>query len=345
MTQDMGSSGSGGAAGMARGGAGARSSGLGGLGGAAEGAGAVVKELVLTRIYDAPRSLVFKMWTDPKHLAQWWGPHGYTNPVCEVDLRPGGKLLIHMQDPVLPVNPMTGVFHEILDPERLVFTGFALPDKHGVPQLEVLTTVTFEDVNGKTKLTMRAQVLKAAPEMGPALEGMEQGWTESLERLGDVLVNPFDTTPLGAREIVIRRFIDAPRERVFDAWTDAAHISNWWGPKGFRTTTYAMDVRPGGIWDFTMHGPGGRDYRNKIEYVEVNRPKFLAYKHSGEAADAAVQFRSTVTFGEMFGKTSLTLRMVFATVEAREHNVKTYHSIEGGKETLERLANMLEKRA
>jgi uncharacterized protein YndB with AHSA1/START domain len=306
--------------------------------------GTALKELVLTRIFDAPRSLVFKVWTDPKHLAQWWGPHGYTNPVCEVDLRPGGKLLIHMQDPVLPMNPMTGVFHEIVEPERLVFTGFALPDKNGVPQLEVLTTVTLEDLNGKTKLTMRAQVLKAAPEMGPALEGMTQGWTESLERLGDVLVNPLDKTPLAAREIVIRRFLDAPRERVFEAWTDAAQIGNWWGPKGFKTTTYAMDVRPGGVWDFTMHGPNGRNYKNKIVYLEVDRPKFLAYQHAGEGADAGVQFRSTVTLGEMFGKTSLTLRMIFATAEAREHNVKTYHSIEGGEQTLERLAQLVETR-
>jgi uncharacterized protein YndB with AHSA1/START domain len=339
MTEDAGGSGRGAAMKAAAGAGGGAASGPGGS------ARPVLKELVLTRIFDAPRSLVFKMWTEPKHLAQWWGPHGYTNPVCEVDLRPGGKLLIHMQDPVLPVNPMTGVFHEIVEPERLVFTGFAAPDSNGAAQLEVLTTVTFEELHGRTKLTMRAQVLKATPQMGPALDGMTQGWTESLERLGDVLVNPFDATPLAARELVFRRFLDAPREQVFDAWTDAAQIGNWWGPQGFKTTTHAMDVRPGGIWDFTMHGPDGRDYKNKIVYLEVNRPAFLAYQHSGEGADAAVQFRATVTLGEMFGKTSLTLRLIFPTAEARDHNVKTYHSIEGGTQTLERLAQLVEKRA
>lgn len=301
-----------------------------------------IKELVLTRIFDAPRSLVFKAWTDPKHLAQWWGPHGYTNPVCQVDLRPGGALLIHMQDPVWPVNPMAGVFNEISEPERLVFTCFALPDKNGVPQLEVLNTVNFEELNGKTRLTVTARVLKAAPEIAAALEGMTQGWTESLERLGDVLVNPLNTTPLAAREIVIRRMIKAPREKVFDAWTNAEQIGKWWGPQGFKTTTYSMDVRPGGAWDFTMHGPDGRDYKNRIVYLQVERPTFLAYQHAGEGADASVQFRSTVTFGEMFGQVSLTLRMVFATAEEREYNVKTYGSMEGGKQTLERLAQHVE---
>jgi len=312
---------------------------------ATSGAGAApaLKELVLTRIFDAPRSLVFKVWTDPKHLAQWWGPHGYTNPVCQVDLRPGGALLIHMQDPVLPVNPMTGVFDEVVEPERLVFTCSAVPDAQGVPQLQVWTAVAFEDLNGKTRLTMTARVLKASPAMAGALQGMEQGWTESFERLSDVLVNPLDSTPLAAREIVFRRMLKAPREKVFDAWTDPAQIGQWWGPLGFRTTTYSMDVRPGGVWDFTMHGPDGRDYKNRIVYLEVVRPSFLAYRHSGEGPDAEVQFRSTVTFGEMFGQTTLTLRLIFATAAARDYNIKTYHSIEGGRQTLDRLAQYAEQ--
>lgn len=302
----------------------------------------VIKELVLTRIFNAPRALVFKAWTDPKHLARWWGPHGYTNPVCEVDLRPGGKLLIHMQDPVMPVNPMTGMFEEICEPERLVFLSMAMADADGVAQLQVRNTVTFEEVNGKTKLTLNARVLKATPQVAHCLDGMTQGWTESLERLGDILVNPLDMTPLAARELVFRRFLSAPREKVFDAWTDPAQIGKWWGPQGFTTTTYAMDVRPGGLWDFTMHGADGRDYKSKIVYLQVERPIFLAYKQAGEGVDAGVRFHATVTLGEMFGKTSMTLRLLFATAAERDHNVKTYHSIEGGTQTLERLAQHVE---
>ncbi len=140
------------------------------------------KELALTRVFDAPRELGFKVWTDPKHVAQWWGPRGFTNPVCELDLRPGGAILIHMRSPDGIVYPMTGVFQEVVPPERLVFTSAAL-DSDGNPMFEVLTTVTFAEEGGKTKQILRARVIKKTAQAAPYLAGMEQGWTQSLERL------------------------------------------------------------------------------------------------------------------------------------------------------------------
>jgi len=140
-------------------------------------------ELVLTCLFNAPRELVFKVWTDPKHVAQWWGPRGFTNPVCELDLRPGGAILIHMRSPDGIVYPMTGVFQEVVPPERLVFTSAAL-DSDGNPMFEVLTTVTFAEEGGKTKQILRARVIKKTAQAAPYLAGMEQGWTQSLERLG-----------------------------------------------------------------------------------------------------------------------------------------------------------------
>jgi len=83
-------------------------------------------ELVPTRVFDAPRELVWKVWTDPKHVARWWGPHGFTNPVCELDVRPGGAIRIHMRGPDGTVYPMTGVYLEVVEPERIVFTSAAL---------------------------------------------------------------------------------------------------------------------------------------------------------------------------------------------------------------------------
>ena len=139
-------------------------------------------ELVLTRIFDAPRELLFKVWTDPKHVAQWWGPHGFTNPVCELDLRPGGPILIHMRGPDGVLYPMRGVYQEIVEPERLVFTSAALDDK-GNPMFEVLTTVTFAKEGGRTKQILRARVIKKTAQAAPYLAGMEAGWTQSLERL------------------------------------------------------------------------------------------------------------------------------------------------------------------
>ncbi len=139
-------------------------------------------ELVLTCLFNAPRELVFKVWTDPKHVAQWWGPRGFTNPLCELDLRPGGAILIHMRSPDGIVYPMTGVFQEVVPPERLVFTSAAL-DSDGNPMFEVLTTVTFAEEGGKTKQILRARVIKKTAQAAPYLAGMEQGWTQSLERL------------------------------------------------------------------------------------------------------------------------------------------------------------------
>jgi uncharacterized protein YndB with AHSA1/START domain len=142
----------------------------------------VNREFVITRIFDAPRSLVFKMWTDPTHMAQWWGPRGFTNPVCDMDARPGGAIRIVMRGPGGVDYPMTGVFHEIVAPERLVLTT-AVDDADGNRVLEVHNTVTFAEHAGKTTLTLRARIVKATAAAAGMLAGMEAGWGQSLERL------------------------------------------------------------------------------------------------------------------------------------------------------------------
>ncbi len=143
-------------------------------------------ELVITRVFDAPRNLVFRAWTDPKHVARWWGPDGFTAPVCELDVRPGGAIRIDMRGPDGTVYPMTGTYREIVPPERLVFISAAL-DTEGAPLFEVLTTVTFAERGGKTALTLQARVVRTSAEAAPYLQGMEAGWTQSLERLAGYL--------------------------------------------------------------------------------------------------------------------------------------------------------------
>jgi uncharacterized protein YndB with AHSA1/START domain len=141
---------------------------------------------VATRVFDAPRKVVFRAWTDRDQLQRWWGPKGFTNPVCEVDVRPGGAIRIDMRAPDGVVYPMTGTFVEIAEPERLVFISAAL-DQNGEPLFEVLNTVTFEEDAGKTKLTVRASVSKIKPGAARYLAGMEPGWSQSLDRLRDRL--------------------------------------------------------------------------------------------------------------------------------------------------------------
>ena len=150
--------------------------------------------------------------------------------------------------------------------------------------------------------------------------------------------NEFDAE-LEARSIVTTRVIDAPRELVFDAFSNPDHLARWWGPNGFGTTTHAFDMRPGGEWRFTMHGPDGRDYENRVAYDEIVRPERIAYRHGGDKG--AVQFQSTITFEDLGGKTRLTMRGVFPTKENRDRVANTYGAVEGGKQTLERLDTFL----
>ena len=140
------------------------------------------REVSLTRVFDAPIQLVWMAWTDPAHMAQWWGPKGFTNPVCEIDVRQGGAIRIHMRAPDGTLYPMTGEFEEISPPERLVFTSVAR-DQDGNPLIEGHNTVTFEDVGGKTKVTVLSRAVGVAPIAPQMLAGMETGWTQSLEKL------------------------------------------------------------------------------------------------------------------------------------------------------------------
>jgi uncharacterized protein YndB with AHSA1/START domain len=150
---------------------------------------AALKRVTITRIINAPPALVFQAWTDPKQLAKWWGPDGFTSPIVELDVRPGGSLLIHMQDPNGAVNPMRGTYQEVIAPERIVYTDNIFEDEHGIPQFEGLTIVTFAEYNGKTKLTIEGSITKAPPGMEESLDGMEMGWNQSLDRLTQQVEN------------------------------------------------------------------------------------------------------------------------------------------------------------
>ncbi len=138
--------------------------------------------------------------------------------------------------------------------------------------------------------------------------------------------------------IITVREIDAPRALVFEAWTDPKHLSQWWGPDGFTTTTSAFDMRPGGVWRFVMHGPDGRDYENRITFVEIVKPELIRYQHGGGDAEP-LQFRTTVTFEELAGnRTRITLHAVFPSAAERDRVVREHGAVEGAAQTLGRLA-------
>ena len=164
------------------------------MGGAGDG------DFVISRVFEAPREQLWQAWTDPRHMARWWGPRAFTNPVCEMDVRPGGAYRIVMRSPDGVDYPLTGVFQEISKPERLVLT----MDPSGHPDAwhdainphrrkgenaagELLQTVTFADVGGQTRLTVRTRFASAAIRDAMVKMGMNEGWSQSLDRLAGEL--------------------------------------------------------------------------------------------------------------------------------------------------------------
>ncbi len=152
------------------------------------------REIVVTRVFDAPRSLVFKAWTDPKHLVRWWAPKGWTTPFCKADPRKGGKFHFCMRSPEGRDIWGIGIYQEIVEPERIVYTdafadaqGNPVPPSHygmspGHPA-ETVVTVTFVEREGRTELTLRHAMAIGVEER----EGTRQGWTEMLDRLAGFL--------------------------------------------------------------------------------------------------------------------------------------------------------------
>ena len=152
------------------------------------------RELVIERIFDAPRELVWKAWTEPEALVRWWGPKAFTTPICKTDLRVGGAFLYCMRSPEGKDYWGAGVYREIAPPERIVYTDSFADEKgnvvpatyYGMSEdiaLEMLVTVTFEEHEGKTKLTLRHAGIPA----GADRDGAQQGWSESFEKLAEYL--------------------------------------------------------------------------------------------------------------------------------------------------------------
>jgi len=297
------------------------------------------KEFVITREYDAPRELVWLACTDAKHLAQWWGPRGFSAPVCEWDAQPGNKIHVVMLAPDGARYPMGGEFLEVVPPEKLVTMTGALDDR-GEMMFEFQHILTLVEQEGKTKLTMRSRLVKVvAPDAAKYIGGFEAGMTQSLERLAELVSSSDD------REIVISRDFNAPRELVWEAMTNPKHVVNWWGPRGFSTTIEKMDFRVGGEWKHIMRGPDGVNYPNHSVFTEIVTPERIVFEHGGKREGGpGVSFVSTWSFEKLTAdKTRVSIRMIFPTAANRDFVVKEFGAIEGGKQTLEKLGEYLAK--
>ena len=314
-------------------------------------------EIVITRVFDAPRHLVWKAWTEPEHLMRWWGPKDYTSPACAMDLRVGGQYLYLMRSPDGRDYWSTGVYREIVPLKRIVSTdSFSDADGNVVPAifygmsgdfpLEMLLTVVLEDEGDKTRITLRHA---GVPE-GPMIERTWAGWNESLDKLEESLITVVEKLAPGMTEIVAlegkpelvaTRVFDAPRRLVFKMFTDPKRVPQWWGPKILTTTVEEMDVRPGGAWRFVQRDARGNEYVFSGVYREIVPPERIVQTFEFEAM-AGHGSIETVTFEERGGLTRVTEKALFHSVEDRDGMLAS-GAEEGWAESHDRLEELLKK--
>jgi uncharacterized protein YndB with AHSA1/START domain len=307
-------------------------------------------ELTITRIFDAPREKVWKAWTTPAGVKKWWGPKYFTSPVSKIDLRKGGKYLSCMRGPDGKDYWSTGVYKEIVPPERLVVTdsfadekGKVVPASHygmaGEWPRELLVTVTFEDVGGKTKMVLLHEGIPA----GMMREMTETGWSESFDKLAEYIAanGTRIVAERGKQEVIITRVFDAPRDLVFRAYTDRNLMPQWWGPRRFTTTIGKMDVKPGGLWRCVQRDAAGNEYAFHGVYHEVRSPERIVDTFEFEGMPGHVSLE-TCTLEEINGKTKMTGRSVYQTIEDRDNMLRSGME-EGVFESMDRLEELLTK--
>ena len=289
------------------------------------------RTLTVTRVFDAPRELVYRAWTDPKQLEKWFPPLGFTSPRCELDVRPGGTLRIDMKggddagEFAGVVFPGKGVYREVVPNERLSFT-FEGEDAASQPQ--ILMTVLFEDEGRKTRLTIY-QVAKTVADYEELLKiGATEGLGQSLDKLAALLAGSGTTAAVKGRTLTLTRVFDAPRDLVWTAYTDPKHIVKWMFAKDWETPFAETDVRPGGAFRIGMrpadHSEEGFTFDGR--YREVVKPERLIQ----DLGDGRVM---TTTFEDQKGKTKLTLSVEMAESEEQERT--------GYSQILENLAKHL----
>ena len=293
--------------------------------------GADDRETVITRLVDAPRTLVWHAWIDPNQLKHWWGPADFTNPRCEIDVQPGGAIRIDMRGPDGTVYPMNGVYHDVAPPERLVFTSAAL-DGEGAPLFHLRHAVAFAEQDGRTRVTVSTKVVALYSAIAADyLKGMEQGWTQSLERLDTFVTVGTDAD----RTLTLTRVIDAPRALVWRAWTNAEHLRQWFFPAGCTIMDPNFDVSEGGAYRCWYRGEDGAAHRLQGRFLELAEPERLVLTHGWENADGVVEndTRVVVTLAEEGRRTRLTVHQAtFDTVATRDSHA------EGWGQALDHLA-------
>ena len=282
------------------------------------------KEIVIERVFDAPRERVFDVFTQPEHLQKWWGPKMFSVPITEFEARPGGKIFLGQRGPDGAMHYNAGVVREIERPSRLVFAiHFADADRRrvappagtglsGTWDQEIVSSVTFRAEGRRTRVTIRVMRSGVTPEW---IEMARTGWGESLDKLGYAVVDDMTVAAPGERDIVITRTFNAPRTLVYEALTKAEHINNWWGPRQYGAVSAVADFRAGGRYRYAQSGPGG-----EVAFsgeIRESSPEWIVYTEEYEAMPGHGGL-VTVTLEERGGKTLMTMREVYQSKKDRD---------------------------
>jgi uncharacterized protein YndB with AHSA1/START domain len=296
------------------------------------------REIVATRTFAAPRELVWAAWTDPAHVARWWGPRGFTSTVSRMEVRAGGtwQLVMHGPDGTDYRNEWTYV--EVVAPERIVM------DHVSGPIFRM--TATLVEGAGGTTVTMR-MTFPTPAERAQAVKAYraDEGLAENLEKLGEELDgagSPGGTAfflPPGARWMFMRRVLDAPRRVVWEALTRPEHVARWYGPQAAVVTRCEVSAIPGGAWRVVQRFPDGAEHGFGGVYREVVPPERLVRTWRWDGAPAAESLE-TWTLAEREGRTVLTVRAEHLRPADRDGHVAAGME-RGARETFDRLAALV----
>lgn len=306
------------------------------------------REIVTTRVFDAPRELVYRAWTDPEQVVQWWGPRGFRNTNLEMDVRVGGRwrFVMHMADGTTFPNRI--VYSEVIKNQRLAYEHDS--DRDDDPE-GFSVTVDFTDEAAKTRVTMRA-VLRTAEQLERVKKfGAVEGGRQTLERLAEHLMTAHEVA------FSISRTFDAPRSLVWKAHTEAERLAKWWGPKGLAMTTSNVDFRAGGLFHYGLTGPDGKVMWGRFVYRDVVPEERIVYvsSFSDETAgvtkapfgmDWPLEVLNVLTMTEERGATTVSLRGM--PLDATPEQLKVYKQFHGSMQqgfggTYDQLADYLAK--
>ncbi len=282
------------------------------------------REIKISRILNAPRELVWDVWTDPKHIDKWWGPIGFTTETHEMKVQEGSKWLCTMHGPNGMDFPNEITYTEVSKPERLIYT-------HTEPKF--YCTVTFEKFAGKTKLTMSmvfesADVYNYVVKEHGAIEGQAQTFTRLEEHLAKLQEG---------KEFTVSKEFNAPRNLVYKVFTEAEHLAKWWGPPGAPITVSRFDFSPGGMFLYSAKSPMGEMW-GRFVYCEMTEPERVVFINSFSDKDGGItpnpfmpswplEILNVVTLTEKNGKTTMAMRG--GPINSTEEQLQVFNNMHG----------------